>query len=250
MLVKVTADDGTVSYGEAHHGQNPTVMAEIVQGGSGTLVVVSAPFGTEGNQERALHQQVRPPGLGAGSVIVPSGTKSSLGPQGKFPGQPVYQLLDGAQDQAASPPPKSRDRLSTVGRPPQTHRATPQPRHTDWDRTPLVYNRERLPVGSLRLGGTEMSKRFPALTILLLLILFPLHASPFKSSIFYHGPRLADEAIDYLSGLAREPRGAEKVGKYLAKELLTNEGREEALLRIAIRNRVISEDEAMGFFQG
>ena len=91
-----------------------------------------------------------------------------------------------------------------------------------------------------------MSKRLPALAILLLL--FPLQASPFKSLIFYHGPRLADEVIDYLSNLAREPKGAEKVGKFLAKEFLTDEGREEALLRIAVRNRVISEDEAMGLF--
>ena len=32
VLVKVTADDGTVGYGEAHHGQNPTAMAEIHPG--------------------------------------------------------------------------------------------------------------------------------------------------------------------------------------------------------------------------
>ena len=91
-----------------------------------------------------------------------------------------------------------------------------------------------------------MRKAVPALAILLLL--FPLHASPFKSTIFYHGPRLADDIIEYLSKLAREHKGAEKVGKYLGKELLTDEGREEALLRIAVRNRVISEDEALGLF--
>ena len=44
VLVKVTADDGTVGYGEAHHGQNPTAMAEIIQGGIGTLVTGSDPF--------------------------------------------------------------------------------------------------------------------------------------------------------------------------------------------------------------
>ena len=93
---------------------------------------------------------------------------------------------------------------------------------------------------------TEMSKQFPALAILFLLL--PLQAAPFQSTIFYHGPRLADDIIEYLSKLAREQKGAEKVGKYLGKELLTDEGREEALLRIAIRNRVISEDEALGLF--
>ena len=38
VLVKVTADDGTVGYGESHHGQNPTAMAEVVQNGLGTLI--------------------------------------------------------------------------------------------------------------------------------------------------------------------------------------------------------------------
>ena len=91
-----------------------------------------------------------------------------------------------------------------------------------------------------------MKKRLTALAILLLL--FPLQASPFKSWIIYHGPRLADEKIEILRNLAREPKGAEKVGKFLGKELLPDEGREEALLRIAVQNGVISNDEAMGLF--
>ena len=91
-----------------------------------------------------------------------------------------------------------------------------------------------------------MKKRLTALAIFLLL--FPLQASPFKSWIIYHGPRLVDEQIEILSNLAREPKGAEKVGKFLGKELLTDEGKEEALLRIAVQNDVISNDEAMGLF--
>ena len=91
-----------------------------------------------------------------------------------------------------------------------------------------------------------MKKRLTALAILLLL--FPLQAIPFKSWIIYHGPRLADEKIEILRNLAREPKGAEKVGKFLGKELLPDEGREEALLRIAVQNGVISNDEAMGLF--
>ena len=82
----------------------------------------------------------------------------------------------------------------------------------------------------------------------ILLLLFPLQASPFKSWIIYHGPRLLDEKIEILRNLAREPKGAEKVGKFLSKELLPDEGKEEALLRIAVQNGVISIDEAMGFF--
>ena len=91
-----------------------------------------------------------------------------------------------------------------------------------------------------------MSKQLISLAIFLLF--FPLQASPFKSSFFHHGPRLADETIEYLSNLAREPKGAEKVGKFLSKELLTDDGREAALLRIAMQNGVISDDEAIGMF--
>ena len=96
VLVKVTADDGTVGYGEAHHGQNPTAMAEIIQGGIATLVVGSDPFDTEGIWERVRHQQVQTHGLGAGSVIGLSGIDIALWDlKGKLLGQPVYRLLGG-----------------------------------------------------------------------------------------------------------------------------------------------------------
>ena len=96
VLVKVTADDGTIGYGEAHHGQNPTAMAEIIQGGIATLVVGSDPFDTEGIWERVRHQQVPTHGLGAGSVIALSGIDTALWDlKGKLLGQPVYRLLGG-----------------------------------------------------------------------------------------------------------------------------------------------------------
>ena len=91
-----------------------------------------------------------------------------------------------------------------------------------------------------------MHKPWPVLAAFLLLL--PLQASSFKSTIFDHGPRLVDKTIGYLSNLAREPNGAQKVGKYLSKKMLTPEGREDALLRIAVRNGVIDEDEAIGMF--
>ena len=56
VLVKVTADDGTVGYGEAHHGQNLTAMAEIVRNGIGTLLVGADPFDTEGIWQRVRYQ--------------------------------------------------------------------------------------------------------------------------------------------------------------------------------------------------
>ena len=80
VLAKVTADDGTVGYGEAHHGQNPTAMAEIIQGGIRTLVVGSDPFDTEGTWERVRHQQVpRPTGSARGAS---SPSRASTPPSG------------------------------------------------------------------------------------------------------------------------------------------------------------------------
>lgn len=92
-----------------------------------------------------------------------------------------------------------------------------------------------------------MNKRLSALALFLLLV--PTQATPLKALVFYHGPRLADEAIEYLSNLARdEPKGAEKVRKYISKHRLPVEGDEDALLRIAVRNGVIPEDEAVGMY--
>ena len=97
VFVKVTADDGTVGYGESHHGQNPTAMAEIVQNGIGALLTGADPFDTEGLWQRVWYQQIQTHGLGAGSVIALSGVDIALWDlKGKLLGQPVYRLLGGA----------------------------------------------------------------------------------------------------------------------------------------------------------
>jgi len=44
----VRADDGTEGIGEAHHGQNLTAMAEIIEKGLGSLIVGDDPFDSEG----------------------------------------------------------------------------------------------------------------------------------------------------------------------------------------------------------
>ncbi len=98
VVVRVTADDGTVGYGEAHHGQNPTAMAEVVEKGLGSLVLGADPFDTEGIWARLCRQQVVTHGLGAGSVIALSGIDIALWDlKGKLLGQPVYRLLGGAK---------------------------------------------------------------------------------------------------------------------------------------------------------
>ncbi|MFO1067917.1 MAG: mandelate racemase/muconate lactonizing enzyme family protein [Geminicoccaceae bacterium] len=97
VLVRVTADDGTVGFGESHHGQNPTAMVEVVKG-MGSLAIGADPFDSEGIWARLAFQQVQTHGLGAGSVIALSGIDMALWDlKGKLLGQPVYKLLGGAK---------------------------------------------------------------------------------------------------------------------------------------------------------
>jgi L-alanine-DL-glutamate epimerase-like enolase superfamily enzyme len=98
VLVRVRADDGTEGYGEAHHGQNPTAMAEIIEKGLGSLIIGEDPLDTEGIWQRLNRQQVVTHGLGAGSVIALSGIDNALWDlKGKLLGQPVYRLLGGTK---------------------------------------------------------------------------------------------------------------------------------------------------------
>ncbi len=97
VVVRVTADDGTVGWGESHHGQNPTAMVEIVKG-MGSLAIGADPFDSEGIWARLAYQQVQTHGLGAGSVIALSGIDIALWDlKGKLLGQPVWRLLGGAR---------------------------------------------------------------------------------------------------------------------------------------------------------
>ena len=87
VVVRITADDGTVGYGEAHHGQNPTAMAEIVEHGLGTLIQGADPFDSEGIWARLAHQQVVTHGLRRRQRDRPLGNRHrALGPQGQAAG--------------------------------------------------------------------------------------------------------------------------------------------------------------------
>ena len=97
MVVRITSDDGHVGWGEAHHGQNPTAMAEVVEKGLGSLIVGADALDSEGIWARLARQQVVTHGLGAGSVIALSGIDIALWDlKGRIMGQPVYRLLGGA----------------------------------------------------------------------------------------------------------------------------------------------------------
>jgi D-galactarolactone cycloisomerase len=102
VFVKVTADDGTIGYGEAHHGQNLTAMTEVIEKGVGSLIIGADPFDSEGIWERIKRQQIQTHGLGAGSIIALAGIDLALWDlKGKLLGQPVYRLLGGAAKKSA-----------------------------------------------------------------------------------------------------------------------------------------------------
>ena len=98
VLVRITDEDGRVGIGEAHHGQNPTAMAEIIQKGLGSLILGDDPLDTEGIWAKLYRQQIVTHGLGAGSVIALSGIDNALWDlKGKILGQPIYRLLGGSK---------------------------------------------------------------------------------------------------------------------------------------------------------
>src|SRR3954447_25773785 len=78
VVVRLTTDDGHVGWGEAHHGQNPTAMAEVVEKGLGSLILGADALDSEGIWARLARQQVVTHGLGAGSVIALSGIDLAL----------------------------------------------------------------------------------------------------------------------------------------------------------------------------
>ena len=98
VLVRVISDDGLIGFGESHHGQNPTAMAEVVEKGIGSLLIGADPLDTEGIWDRINKQQIVTHGLGAGSIMALSGIDIALWDlKGKILGQPVFRLMGGAQ---------------------------------------------------------------------------------------------------------------------------------------------------------
>jgi galactonate dehydratase len=97
VVVRIIDDEGRVGWGEAHHGQNPTAVAEIVQLGLGSLLKGADALDSEGIWARLARQQIVTHGLGAGSVIALSGIDIALWDlKGQALGVPIYELLGGA----------------------------------------------------------------------------------------------------------------------------------------------------------
>ena len=98
VLVRVTAEDGTVGYGEAHHGLNPTAVAEVINHSMAPLAVGADALAIEDVWERISRHQIVTHGLGAGSVIALSGIDIALWDlRGKLLRTPVFRLLGGTR---------------------------------------------------------------------------------------------------------------------------------------------------------
>ena len=98
VLVKVTSEDGTVGYGEAHHALSPTAIAEIVRFSIAPLLIGADPMNTEAIWDLVFHHQIQTHGAGTAAVIALSGIDIALWDlRGKLLNQPVYRLLCGRQ---------------------------------------------------------------------------------------------------------------------------------------------------------
>jgi L-alanine-DL-glutamate epimerase-like enolase superfamily enzyme len=96
VLVKVTCEDGTVGYGEAHHALSPTAIAEIVRFSIAPLLTGADPFNTEGIWDLVYRHQIQTHGAGTAAVIALSGIDIALWDlRGKLLNQPVYRILGG-----------------------------------------------------------------------------------------------------------------------------------------------------------
>ena len=97
VLVKITADDGSVGFGECHHGLNPTAVADVVRHSMAPAIFGADPHDIEGIWDRIYRHQIQTHGMGAGSVIALSGIDIALWDlRGKLLGLPIWQLMGGA----------------------------------------------------------------------------------------------------------------------------------------------------------
>jgi L-alanine-DL-glutamate epimerase-like enolase superfamily enzyme len=96
VLVKVTADDGRVGWGEAHHGRAPGAVAHLVNTTLRQLVLGMDALDVTGVWARVYKMQLGSHGMGAGAAIALSGVDMALWDlRGKALGAPLYRLLGG-----------------------------------------------------------------------------------------------------------------------------------------------------------
>jgi L-alanine-DL-glutamate epimerase-like enolase superfamily enzyme len=97
VVVKVTAEDGLVGYGESHHGRSPGAVAHLVNTTLRQLVIGMDALDVIGVWARIYKMQLGSHGMGAGTAIAMSGIDMALWDiRGKATGWPLYRLLGGA----------------------------------------------------------------------------------------------------------------------------------------------------------
>ena len=97
VIVKVTAEDGLVGYGESHHGRSPGTVAHLVNTTLSQLVIGMDALDVVGVWSRIYKMQLASHGMGAGTAIAMSGIDMALWDiRGKAAGWPLYRLLGGA----------------------------------------------------------------------------------------------------------------------------------------------------------
>jgi L-alanine-DL-glutamate epimerase-like enolase superfamily enzyme len=97
VVVKVTAEDGLVGWGEAHHGRCPGAIAHLVNTTLRQLVVGLDATDPVGVWARVYKMQLGSHGMGAAAAIGLSGIDLALWDlRGKAVGWPLYRLLGGA----------------------------------------------------------------------------------------------------------------------------------------------------------
>ena len=97
VIVKVTAEDGLVGYGESHHGRSPGTVAHLVNTTLSQLVIGMDALDVVGVWSRIYKMQLGSHGMGAGTAIAMSGIDMALWDiRGKATGWPLYRLLGGA----------------------------------------------------------------------------------------------------------------------------------------------------------
>jgi L-alanine-DL-glutamate epimerase-like enolase superfamily enzyme len=96
VVVKVTAEDGVVGWGESHHGRSPSTIAHIVNTTLRDLTLGMEATDVVGVWDKIYRMQLRTHGLGAAVSMAMSGIDMALWDiRGKLTGWPLHRLLGG-----------------------------------------------------------------------------------------------------------------------------------------------------------
>ena len=100
VLVKVMTDDGVVGWGESHHAQAPTAVANLISTTLRELLIGHDPMNSEDLLALVWRTQLQSHGLGTGVAIAYSGIDMALWDiRGKVADLPVSRLLGASPKQ-------------------------------------------------------------------------------------------------------------------------------------------------------